>query len=141
MLLLMQQQAKLSNAHNVGKQWSTMVRKSVGYKSKGEKRCISVVNKSAVVTVGQRFFPLDRRLGLLGGGYTPQVQEAVTRLGSRMTYGEAQEELQLMWGIDVSKATVCNITMRHGHAAYANAQARLEHCTQPKQRQRRSQTN
>ena len=49
-----------------------------------------------------------------------------------MTYGEAQEELQLMWGIDVSKATVCNITMRHGHAAYANAQARLEqlHTTQ-----------
>ena len=65
--------------------------------------------------MGQRFFPLDRRLGLLTGGYTPQVQEAMTRLGSRLSYKEAQEELSFMWNIAGCKATVCNTTMRYGH--------------------------
>ncbi|MBE7532248.1 MAG: hypothetical protein HND44_21560 [Chloroflexi bacterium] len=50
----------------------------------------------------QRFFPLDRQLGLLPGGYTPQVQEVMTRLGSRMPYREAQEELALLWKVESS---------------------------------------
>ncbi len=48
-------------------------------------RCLSDADK-------QRCCRLDRALGLLHGAYTPQVQEAMTRLGSRMPYAEAQEE-------------------------------------------------
>jgi hypothetical protein len=67
--------------------------------------------------VGQRFFPLDEALGLLPGVYTPQVQEALTRLGSRLTYGEAQEELRLMWKVKVSKSSVRQLTVKHGQVA------------------------
>lgn len=67
--------------------------------------------------MGQRFFPLDKALGLLGGAYTPQVQEAATRLGARMTYGEAKEELALLWKVQISEGTVRAITMRHGRVA------------------------
>ena len=51
------------------------------------------------------------------GAYTPQVQEAVARLGSRLPYSEAQEELEMMWGIDISVASVREITMRNGRLA------------------------
>jgi len=67
--------------------------------------------------VGQRFFPLDRALGLLRGAYTPQVQEAITRLSSRMTYGEALEELGLLWKVEISKGGMRHVTMCHGHVA------------------------
>lgn len=67
--------------------------------------------------MGQRFFPLDKTLGLLHGAYTPQVQEAITRLGSRMTYGEAREELALLWKVQISEGSVRQVTMRHGRVA------------------------
>lgn len=53
----------------------------------------------------------------MSGAYTPQVQEAVARLGSRLPYAEAQEELERMWGIDISVASVREITMRAGRIA------------------------
>jgi hypothetical protein len=58
-------------------------------------------------------------LGLLGGAYTPQVQEAITRLSSRMTYREAQEELGLLWKVEISKSGLQYVTMRHGQVADA----------------------
>ena len=67
--------------------------------------------------MGQRFFPLDKALGLVGGAYTPQVQETITRLGSRMPYREAQEELRLMWKVDISESSVRHVTMRYGAVA------------------------
>ena len=67
--------------------------------------------------MGQRFFPLDRALGLLRGAYTPQVQEAMTRLSSRMTYREAQQELGLLWKVAISKSGLQHVTMRHGQVA------------------------
>lgn len=51
------------------------------------------------------------------GAYTPQVQEVVARLGSRLPYAEAQEELAMMWGIDISVASVREITLRVGRIA------------------------
>lgn len=51
------------------------------------------------------------------GGYTPQVQEALTRLSSRMTYREAQEELGLLWKVKISKSGLQHVTMRHGQVA------------------------
>ncbi len=54
---------------------------------------------------------------MLRGAYTPQVQEAVTRLGSRLPYQEAQEELEMMWGIKISVGSVREITLRNGRIA------------------------
>jgi len=51
---------------------------------------------------GMTPFPLDEKLGILRGHFTPRVQEAMTRLGSRHDYDEAREELELMWGVTVS---------------------------------------
>lgn len=69
--------------------------------------------------MGQRFFPLDRALGLLVGAYTPQVQEAITRLSSRMSYREAHQELELLWKVQVSKGGMRDVAMRHGRVADA----------------------
>lgn len=41
-----------------------------------------------------------------------------------MTYAEATEEMALMWGVCLSKASVCNTTMRYGHCSHEIAQAR-----------------
>ncbi len=53
----------------------------------------------------------------MSGKYTPQVQEAITRLGSRLTFSEASEELAMMWGIDISAGSVRQITLRNGLVA------------------------
>lgn len=67
--------------------------------------------------MGQRFSPLDRALGLLPGVYTPQVQEAITRLGSRMSYREAGEELGYLWKVKISNGGLRHVTMRYGQMA------------------------
>jgi len=56
-------------------------------------------------------------LGLLRGAYTPQVQEAITRLSSRMSYREAHQELELLWKVVVSQGSMQQVTMRHGRVA------------------------
>lgn len=56
-------------------------------------------------------------MGLLRGAYTPQVQEAMTRLSSRMSYREAHQELALLWKVEVSKGGLRDVTMRHGRVA------------------------
>mgnify|MGYP001409820112 CR=1 FL=1 len=53
----------------------------------------------------------------MGGAYTPQVQEAISRLGSRLPFSEAREELALLWGIKISSGGVRHITLRHGQIA------------------------
>ncbi len=75
--------------------------------------------------MGQRFFPLDRALGLLRGGYTPQVQEAMTRLGSRMSYDEAREELGRLWKVKLSTGSLRQVTLRHGAVADSLMQERV----------------
>lgn len=47
------------------------------------------------------------------------MQEAITRLGSRLSYREAQEELALLWKVEMSASSVRHITMRHGQVAAA----------------------
>lgn len=74
-------------------------------------------SNGVVSPAGQRFFPLDEALGLLGGAYTPQVQEAITRLSSRMSYREAHQELRLLWKVVVSQGSMREVTMRHGRVA------------------------
>lgn len=41
----------------------------------------------------------------------------MTRLSSRMSYREAQEELGLLWKVKISKGGLQHITMRHGRTA------------------------
>ena len=67
--------------------------------------------------VGMAFFPLDEELGLLPGIYTPQLQESMTRLGAKMAYKQAQEELQQFCHTLVSEATVRRHTMHNGQAS------------------------
>jgi hypothetical protein len=66
-------------------------------------------------------------LGLLRGAYTPQVQEAITRLSSRMSYREAHQELELLWKVKVSKGCMRDVTMRHGRVAEAPAREKVTH--------------
>lgn len=75
--------------------------------------------------MGQRFFPLDRALGLLRGAYTPQVQEAMTRLGSRMSYGEACDELARLWKVKLSPGSLRQVTLWHGVVADSLIQERV----------------
>ncbi len=75
--------------------------------------------------MGRRFSPLDRELGLLHGAYTPQVQEAMTRLGSRMSYGEACEELGRLWKVKLSAGSLRQATLRHGSVADSLIQERV----------------
>lgn len=47
----------------------------------------------------------------------PHVEEAIVRLGSRLSYGEAEEELERMWRVKVPKSTLRKITLRNGQVA------------------------
>lgn len=66
-------------------------------------------------------------MGLLGGAYTPQVQEAITRLSSRMSYREAHQELGLLWKVELSKGSMREVTMRHGRVADALIEEKVAH--------------
>ena len=48
------------------------------------------------------------------GRYTPKVVEAVVRLGSRLTYGETQEEQEMLWGVSLSKTTIRKLPIQYG---------------------------
>ncbi len=65
------------------------------------------------------FFPLDEELQLFPGQYTPQIQEAMTRLGSKMPYEQAVEEVWLNQHTRAEESTLRGTTNRHGKAAEA----------------------
>lgn len=110
---------------NVAKQWLRMGGGNENYRPKKGKRFSLNGSNGVVSPVGQRFFPLDRELGLLPGAYTPQVQEAVTRLGSRMSYGEACEELARLWQVKISPGSLRQVTLRYGAVADSLIQERV----------------
>jgi hypothetical protein len=63
---------------------------------------------------------------LVPGQFTPQIQAAISRLGSKMPFEEALEEVRDNRGIDLSEGTVRQTTYRHGQAAEALYQAEVE---------------
>lgn len=69
--------------------------------------------------VGSAFFPLDEQLGLLSGGLTPRGEESLVRLASWMPFESAQELLEDLVGVRVSKATARRATLATGTAALA----------------------
>src|SRR5437588_2267860 len=66
--------------------------------------------------VGWAFFPLDEQLGLLSAGVTPRAEETLARLASWMPYASAQELLEDLLGVQVSKATARRVTLATGEA-------------------------
>lgn len=69
------------------------------------------------------FFPLDEELGLLPGSYTPSLQEAMTRLGAKLAYEQAREEIERFCHTLVSEATIRRQTTGNGRAGEAIAKA------------------
>src|SRR5438270_8237211 len=80
--------------------------------------------------VGEAFFPLDEQLGLVSGGLTPRAEETLVRLATWMPYAQAQELLQDLVGIGVSKATARRATLSTGEAALSLDEAEVERLKQ-----------
>jgi hypothetical protein len=83
------------------------------------------------VTAG--FSPLDEELGLLPGALTPPLQAHLSRLGSRLSFAEAADELWQLKGVRVSAATARRRTEADGatYAAHQAAQAARVLATAP----------
>jgi hypothetical protein len=72
---------------------------------------------------GVAFFPLDEELGLLPGSYTPTLQEAMTRLGAKLPYEQAREEIARFCHSVVSEPTLRRQTTGNGRAGEAVVKA------------------
>src|SRR5215472_872159 len=79
-----------------------------------------------VLSAGWAFFPPDEELGLLSGGLTPRGEETLVRLATWMPFEPAQELLQELTGMQVSKATARRATLSAGTAALAVGEAEVE---------------
>jgi hypothetical protein len=75
---------------------------------------MAVVRFAAVV-----FSPLDEELGLLPGSYTPSLQEAMTRLGAKLPYAQAQAEIKSFCHTVVSEPTLRRQTSENGRVGEA----------------------
>ncbi len=69
------------------------------------------------------FFPLDEELGLLPGSYTPSLQEAMTRLGAKLPYEQAREEIKSFCHTLVSEPTIRRHTTGNGRVGEAIVKA------------------
>jgi hypothetical protein len=72
------------------------------------------------------FFPLDEQLGLLSSPYSPCLLEAIVRLGTRLPFDQAAEEVRLLCGVALSGETVRRWTKAAGRIEVALEQAALE---------------
>jgi hypothetical protein len=81
---------------------------------------------AVVHNAGQRFSPLDEELGLLPGRYTPTLQEAMTRLGSKLPFQQAADEIKAFWRTGVSEATTRRMTHKNGSVCEAMARQAVE---------------
>jgi hypothetical protein len=62
----------------------------------------------------------------VGGQFTPQVQAAMSRIGSKMPFEQALEEIWDSRRIHLSEGTVRQTTYRHGQAAEAMMRVEVE---------------
>lgn len=72
-------------------------------------------------SVRRGFSPLDEELGLLAGSLTPQLQEALTRLGAWLPFERAAGMLAALLGVKVSEASARR-QAEGGGAAYVAMQ-------------------
>lgn len=70
---------------------------------------------------GPGFSPLDEELALLSGALTPPLQAHLSRLGSRLSFADAAQELWHLKGVRVAAATARRHTEADG-AVYATLQ-------------------
>ena len=70
----------------------------------------------AVLNAGSAFFPLDEELGLLAGQYTPTLQESMVRLGAKLPYRQAQEEIASTAHTSIGEKTIRDATTKNGQA-------------------------
>lgn len=75
---------------------------------------------------GRVFFPLDEELELLPGDFTPTLVEHMARLGARITFGPAAEEISQLKKVHVSEPTVRRDTEKAGDAYVEVQTAQLE---------------
>ena len=66
------------------------------------------------------FFPLDERLDLLPGHYSPYLIEAIIRLGTHLPFQQVPALLEFFCRVPVSAETVRRITERAGAVQVAN---------------------
>jgi hypothetical protein len=85
-------------------------------------------------SAAQGFFPLDEELALLPGRFTPSLQEALVRLGTRMPFESAVQDLKFFAHVTTTEATLRRHTETVG-AAYVALQTaevqRLERTAPP----------
>ncbi|MCB8954091.1 MAG: hypothetical protein H6650_18970 [Ardenticatenales bacterium] len=67
---------------------------------------------------------------LLPGQYTPQIQEVMTRLGSKMPFAQVAEEVWLNQRTQVTETTLRDTTHRYGYVAEAIEHAEAERIEQ-----------
>src|SRR5947209_1197979 len=79
---------------------------------------------------GRLFSRLYEQLGLLSGGVTPRGEEVLARLSTWMPFESAQELLQNLPGVQVSKATARRATLATGAAQLSVWEAEVEQIKQ-----------
>jgi hypothetical protein len=81
------------------------------------------------------FFPLDDRLGLGPGAFTPTVQQGLVRLGTQVPFAQVPEAGAFFLGVPVSVDTARRLTERAGAALVvleaAEAEAVVQAATLP----------
>lgn len=80
--------------------------------------------------MAKAFSPLDERLGLLPSAYSPVLVETIVRLGTRLPFAQAAEELDLLWGVSVSPDTVRRLTEEAGRLQLVLEERTLERLEQ-----------
>jgi hypothetical protein len=75
---------------------------------------------------GPGFFPLDERLGLGPGAFTPTVQQGLVRLGTHLPFEQVPEASAFFLGVAVSRDTARRLTERAGAALVALETAEAE---------------
>jgi hypothetical protein len=74
----------------------------------------------------QVFFPLDEELALVPGTLTPALHEALVRLGTRLPFRAAMQEVAFLKHVTTTEATVRRTTETAGAAYVALQTAQLE---------------
>src|SRR5437588_8581511 len=91
------------------------------------KRTGRTVPTSSARPVGPGFSPLDDRLGLLPGQFSPVMLQTIVRLGTALPFEQVPELLAFLTGVHVSLETVRRLTEQAGAAQVALEERALAH--------------
>lgn len=83
-------------------------------RSREGSRSRSPATTTPAPTASWGFFPLDERLDLLPGHYSPYLIEAITRLGTHLPFHQVPDLIAFFCRVPVSAETVRRITERAG---------------------------